>query len=320
MFLNVDQLEKQLDKEEFQEIGSMAAFTVLETSFRTFIKSRIYLDDEYVIMTGNYFLKYTQLEISEFRDTLIQHMESIKKSIDERAQDKQEYDSRVNERQIQIIEEKVDTSNALDASWLTQKAVGQNQESKIQAADHGIMHMPIMQISDQYIMKSQWLRTTRAKTIEHITSLIAQKMLSSKHNFRKKGKPVLQPHRNQSVVRQLISFKSKRPRISKPRFASQVDVNNDLPKPVTTHYLPKGKESGCAKPHHMVAPGSSSSELRIHDHNSEPSSSKLVLKVSPPADKTATSQQELELLFSPMYEEYFNAGNHGVSKSFALSL
>ncbi|GJV15376.1 hypothetical protein Tco_1360699 [Tanacetum coccineum] len=26
MFLNVDQLEKQLDKEEFQEIGSMAAF------------------------------------------------------------------------------------------------------------------------------------------------------------------------------------------------------------------------------------------------------------------------------------------------------
>ncbi|GJX19034.1 retrovirus-related pol polyprotein from transposon TNT 1-94 [Tanacetum coccineum] len=30
MFLNVDQLEKQLDKEEFQEIGSMAAFKVLE--------------------------------------------------------------------------------------------------------------------------------------------------------------------------------------------------------------------------------------------------------------------------------------------------
>ncbi|GJZ85648.1 hypothetical protein Tco_0650987 [Tanacetum coccineum] len=47
MFLNVDQLEKQLDKEEFQEIGSMAAFKVLDTQFQTFIKSRIYLDDEY---------------------------------------------------------------------------------------------------------------------------------------------------------------------------------------------------------------------------------------------------------------------------------
>ncbi|GJY45201.1 hypothetical protein Tco_0433414 [Tanacetum coccineum] len=40
MFLNMDQLEKQLDKEEFQEIGSMAAFKVLETQFQKFIKSR----------------------------------------------------------------------------------------------------------------------------------------------------------------------------------------------------------------------------------------------------------------------------------------
>ncbi|GKB29342.1 hypothetical protein Tco_0868743 [Tanacetum coccineum] len=82
------------------------------------------------------------------------------------------------------------------------------------------------------------------------------------------GKPVLQPHRNQSVVRQLTGFKSERPRISKPRFASQVDVNNNLPKPVTTHYLPKGKESACAKPHHMIAPGSSrySSNDTVHNH------------------------------------------------------
>ncbi|GKB62718.1 hypothetical protein Tco_0918904 [Tanacetum coccineum] len=40
-----------------------------------------------------------------------------------------------------------------------------------------------------------------------------------------------------------------------------------------------------------------SSELGIHDYSNEPSSSKLVPKVIPPADKTATSQQELELLF-----------------------
>ncbi|GJZ60220.1 hypothetical protein Tco_0616036 [Tanacetum coccineum] len=49
------------------------------------------------------------------------------------------------------------------------------------------------------------------------------------------------------------------------------------------------------------------------------SSSKLVPKVVPPAEKIATSQQELELLFSPMYEEYFNAGNPSVSKSSTLS-
>ncbi|GJV03879.1 hypothetical protein Tco_1337448 [Tanacetum coccineum] len=39
------------------------------------------------------------------------------------------------------------------------------------------------------------------------------------------------------------------------------------------------------------------SELRIHDHSNEPSSSKLVPKVVPLANKTATSRQELELLF-----------------------
>nr|GEV55805.1 hypothetical protein [Tanacetum cinerariifolium] len=175
----------------------MAALKVVETQFQTFIKSRIYLDDEYVVMTSNYFLQYTQLAILEFRDTLIQHMESVKKSIDERAHHKRKYDSRVNERHMQTIEEKVDTSKALDDSLVRNR------------------------------------------------------------------KSVLQPHRNQSVVRQPTGFKSKRPRISKPRFASQVDVNNDLSKPVTTHYLPKKRESVVVKPHHVIA----SSESRNSSKN-----------------------------------------------------
>ncbi|GJV88612.1 hypothetical protein Tco_1532550 [Tanacetum coccineum] len=67
------------------------------------------------------------------------------------------------------------------------------------------------------------------------------------------GKPVLQPLRNQSVVRQPNAFKSERPRISKPWFASQVDVKKDLLKPVTQHYLPKERESTFAKPDHTIA-------------------------------------------------------------------
>nr|GFC59422.1 hypothetical protein [Tanacetum cinerariifolium] len=42
------------------------------------------------------------------------------------------------------------------------------------------------------------------------------------------GKPVLQPLRNKSVVRQLNAFKHKRPPMSKQRFASQVDVNHNV--------------------------------------------------------------------------------------------
>ncbi|GJT55740.1 hypothetical protein Tco_0990794 [Tanacetum coccineum] len=41
--------------------------------------------------------------------------------------------------------------------------------------------------------------------------------------------------------------------MSKPRFASQVDVNNNLSRPITQHYLPKRRESTFAKPDHMIA-------------------------------------------------------------------
>ncbi|GJW63416.1 hypothetical protein Tco_0115300 [Tanacetum coccineum] len=71
------------------------------------------------------------------------------------------------------------------------------------------------------------------------------------------GKPVLQPLRNQLVVRQPNAFKSERPNFSKPRFASQIDVNNVLSKPVTHHYFPKGRKSACEKPDHMIASSSS---------------------------------------------------------------
>ncbi|GJS30095.1 hypothetical protein Tco_0490715 [Tanacetum coccineum] len=91
MFMNVDKLEKQLDKEEFKEIRSMAAF---------------------------------KLAIPEFRDTLIQHMECVKKSIDERANHKREYDSWVNERQMQTTEGNIDTCKALDASLVDTESSG----------------------------------------------------------------------------------------------------------------------------------------------------------------------------------------------------
>nr|GEY52552.1 hypothetical protein [Tanacetum cinerariifolium] len=130
MFLNVEQLEKQLDKEEFQEIRSMVALIVRETQFQMFITSRVYLNDEHVTMTCNYFIQYTQQEIPKFRDTLIQHLESIKKSIDERAQHKREYDRWVNEKHMQTTEEKNDTSKALDASSVDKEC--SRRESKEQ--------------------------------------------------------------------------------------------------------------------------------------------------------------------------------------------
>ncbi|GKE73967.1 hypothetical protein Tco_1536008 [Tanacetum coccineum] len=51
--------------------------------------------------------------------------------------------------------------------------------------------------------------------------------------------------------------------MSKPQFASQVDVNNNLSRPVTQHYLPKKRESVFTKPDHMIA----SSESRNSSKN-----------------------------------------------------
>nr|GEW56699.1 hypothetical protein [Tanacetum cinerariifolium] len=49
-------------------------------------------------------------------------MEYVKKSTNERAHHKREYDSRVNERHMQTIEEQVDTSKELDASLVDTKS------------------------------------------------------------------------------------------------------------------------------------------------------------------------------------------------------
>ncbi|GKA24229.1 hypothetical protein Tco_0710262 [Tanacetum coccineum] len=320
----------------------MAAFKVLETQFQMFIKSRIYLDGIYVVMTRNYFLQYTQLEIPELRDTLIQHMESVKKLIDARAHHKREYESRVNERQMQTIEEKVDMSNALDASLVDTESSGtESKEHDTSSKSGNDAHADDADIRPIYDEEPMAELNFRKKgfaiaALKNELRKLTRNSMNTK--FAKSsilGKPVLQPIKNQPVVRQPTAFKSERPRISKPRFASQVDVNNDLSKLVATHYLPKGKEYACAKPHHMIAPSSSKyssngmvhnhyleeakkktqesgtlnlsagtsfnpikeglrvcSELRIHDHSNEPSSSKLVPKVVPPADKTATSRQE----------------------------
>ncbi|GJR11324.1 hypothetical protein Tco_0793976 [Tanacetum coccineum] len=327
-------------------------------------------------------------------------MESIKKSIDEKAKHKEEYNNWVNERQMQTTEDTVDSRKALDASLVDTESSGttlkeqdisnrsgndahaddadirpiydeepmaettelsnQSLESEhirlkktaaqfqkdfsrmeahcvnlelkyqnqvLKQGQHGqfskvksneakvkhnidvietinikLEHKVAKLLKENETLKKHYkelydfIKTTRARNIYHTTSLIAKNddfkaqlqekgfaIAALKNELRKLtgnsvntkfaklsilGKPALQPRRNQSVVRQPTAFKSKRPRISKQQFASQVDVNNDLSKLVTTHYLPKERESVVAKPHHMIAPGSSryNSNDMVHNH------------------------------------------------------
>nr|GFA56424.1 hypothetical protein [Tanacetum cinerariifolium] len=115
MLLNLDQLKQQLDKEEFQEDRSMAAFWVINKQFQMFIDSQFTWDYDSQI-TEKYFAEYTGIKVKQFRETLLQHMGNVKKSVAERTRHKRQYDSRMNERHMQLKEGKVDSNKALDAS------------------------------------------------------------------------------------------------------------------------------------------------------------------------------------------------------------
>nr|GEV48724.1 hypothetical protein [Tanacetum cinerariifolium] len=213
---------------------------------------------------------------------------------------------------MQTTEEKVDMSKALDASLVNTESSGIESGKQDTSSSSGndvdadikpvydeepmdvietinieLEHKVAKLLKEKETLKKHYkelydsIKTTRAKTIEHTTSLIAKNdefkaqlqekgfaIAALKNKLRKLsgnsvntsfakqsilGKPVLQPHRNQSVVRQPTVFKSERPRNSKPQFSSQVDVYNDLSKPVTTHYFPKEREYVVVKPHHVIS-------------------------------------------------------------------
>ncbi|GJT80694.1 hypothetical protein Tco_1055036 [Tanacetum coccineum] len=126
-------------------------------------------------------------------------------------------------------EDKVYSSKALDASLVNTESSRTTLKEQDTSSRSGNDAQLRCRYPTLYMLKSQWLR-------------------------------------NQSVVRQPTAFKSERPRISKPRVASQVDVNNDLSKPVTAHYLPKERESVVVKPHHEAK-----EKTQERDRNSRPS-------------------------------------------------
>ncbi|GJV14383.1 hypothetical protein Tco_1359706 [Tanacetum coccineum] len=335
MFLNLDQLEKQLDKEEFQEIGSMAAFKVLETQTNiekqdTSSRSGNDADADDADIKPVYDEEpMAQVQLTAECNVFAirqQHTEqpefNNEGEVDQNAEqchDKRPLPAKLTDNQTtELSKQSLESENIclkktvveFQKDFLRMEAHCVNLELTYQnqALKEG-QHVAKLLKENETLKKhykelSDSIKITRAKTIEHTTSLIAKNyefkaqlhekgfaIAILKNELRKlKGnsvntkfakssilrKPILHPLRNQSVVRQPTAFKSERPRISKPRFASRVDVNNDLSKPVTIHYLPKERESAFVKPHHVIAssesrnslknmPGFSSNDM-VHNH------------------------------------------------------
>ncbi|GJU35257.1 hypothetical protein Tco_1183611 [Tanacetum coccineum] len=106
---------------KFEEHGSMEPFGWYNNEFQKFINSKFTLDYDSQ-MTDTYFVKYTGIEVQHFRDTLLQHLGNVKKFIAERTRHQRQYKRRVNKRQMQTQESKIDTwsgndTDAVDARY-----------------------------------------------------------------------------------------------------------------------------------------------------------------------------------------------------------
>nr|GEW04878.1 putative reverse transcriptase domain-containing protein [Tanacetum cinerariifolium] len=101
-----------------------------------------------------YFVEYTRIEIKHFRDTLLQHMGNVKKSVAKRTRHQRQYDRRVNKRQMQTQESKIDTGKVVDADLVVTESSGTESEVQDDSSSSGNVQMLMMQISDPYMMKS----------------------------------------------------------------------------------------------------------------------------------------------------------------------
>nr|GEV82688.1 hypothetical protein [Tanacetum cinerariifolium] len=178
IFLNVEQLEKQLDKEHFQEIESMAAFNVLETQFQMFITNWDYLNDEYVAMTRSYFIQYTGQDTSSRSGN----------------------DAHADDADIRPIYDEEPMAEVQTIAKIDVFAIGQQ-------------HTEQPEFNNQGEEKGFAIAALKNELKKSIGNNVDTKFAKSSIL----RKPMSQPLKNQSVVRQPTAFKSERPRISKPR-------------------------------------------------------------------------------------------------------
>ncbi|GJR31781.1 reverse transcriptase domain-containing protein [Tanacetum coccineum] len=90
--------------------------------------SRIFIDSKFTLdydsqMTDTYFVEYTGLKVQHFKDTLLQNLGNVKKSVAERTRHQRQYERRVNKRQMQTQESKIDTGKALDADLVDTESI-----------------------------------------------------------------------------------------------------------------------------------------------------------------------------------------------------
>ncbi|GKC97321.1 hypothetical protein Tco_1167596 [Tanacetum coccineum] len=207
LLLNLDNLEKQLDREDFQEIES---------------------------------IEYTRTEIQQLRDTLIQHMESVKKSIDERAQHKRENNRRVNDRVMQSKEGKVDSSKALDAGLVVTKSIETESERHVSSSRSGkdthAEDADINSVNDKQPLAEVQLTVQHDTLVNEQQHYVQSKPIYDKHLLEKVDRNIILDSTNMCHRGGEIEHNAKKCQVSCPLLNPSFDN-------MTTEFLNQSLES-----------------------------------------------------------------------------
>ncbi|GJZ80032.1 hypothetical protein Tco_0644869 [Tanacetum coccineum] len=234
-----------------------------------FTNHSYYLNDEYFVMTRILLSTIHQIDIPEFRETLVQFMEYVQKSrLMKEHCIKWSMTAGYHEKPI--------------GTGITKAGFKQRSRMMRTLSPLYVEEPMAEDVVDQNADQCYDTRPLPAKLTDNTTTELSNQLLESENIYEKMGfaiaalknelrkltgnsvntkfakpsilgKPVLQPHRNQFVVRQPTAFKSERPKISKERFASQVGLCNDLSN-TSSHYSLSALEKRIlplrAKPHY----------------------------------------------------------------------
>nr|GEW82105.1 hypothetical protein [Tanacetum cinerariifolium] len=113
-------LEQHLTKDIFSQTNRKTILTNVRTTFENAFSLEF--------KEHKYFIEYTGIEVKHFRDTLLQHMGNVKKFIAERIHHQRQYDRRVNKRQMQMQESKIDTGKAVNDDLVVIESIGTESE------------------------------------------------------------------------------------------------------------------------------------------------------------------------------------------------
>ncbi|GJR70123.1 hypothetical protein Tco_0016188 [Tanacetum coccineum] len=329
MILNMDQLEKQLDKEEFQEIGSTASLKYLEDSFYVHQSAALFgmmelksKEQDTSSRSGNDAhaddaeIKpiYDEEPMAEVQTTAEINVFAIGQQHTEQPKFNNEGQVDQNAEQCHDtcpLPAKLTDNQTTELSYQSlesenihlKKTVAQFQKDFLRMEAHCVnLELKYQNQALKEGQHGQFLKVTSNEAkVKHDIDVIETINIELEHKVAKlleENETYERHYKEMEKGFAIAALKNELRKLTGNSVNTKFAKSSILGKPALQ---PCRNQSVVRQPTAFKSERPSlskqRSELGIHDHSNELSSSKLVPKVVPPADKTATSRQELELLF-----------------------